>query len=232
MKHSVTTLGAAIAATLAVAETQAATVNLTLRVAASWSGGGSSAGNISSTTATWDYDTVTGLLTQADGVFNVRYTIAPTTTLFRHTTTGMLLGAPAATATTFSCIEGNFGGTVVASLCGNYNFGANFVNESTVSWGPGTAVSRTIGGDDMAFGPMQSVSQYDGFTTVSWDGTVLRMSNASCNPSAPGNANGCSTTSGANAGYTWTLSTPVPAAVWLFGSAVGLLGLARRRRDA
>jgi hypothetical protein len=36
-----------------------------------------------------------------------------------------------------------------------------------------------------------------------------------------------------SSGYTYTFSVvPVPAAVWLFGSALGLLGVARRQRKA
>lgn len=232
MKKSTLALGTAIAASLGATVADAAVVNLTLRGVASYSGNGSSAGNITSTTSTWDYDTVSGSLTQVGGTFNVRFTTAPTSTLFRHTATGMVLGAPTATASTFVCQEGNFGAGVGASICGNYSFGANFANESTATWGPGTASSKTIGGDDVNFGPQQSIGAYNYFATVSWDGTILRMGNGACNPFAPGNANGCATVGGFNTGYAWTLSTPLPAAVWLFGSAVGLLGAARLRSKA
>jgi len=238
MKKTANALGVAIAATLGAAAADAATYSATLTGVASFSGNGSSAGNISSSTATWSYDDVSGLLSQTGGTYNVRFTTAPTSTLFRHLITGLVIGnGGAASATTYTCAEGNFGGNVGASLCGNYNFGANFVNESTATWGPGTATARTTGGDDMALGPQQSISAYSYFATVSWVGTTLILSNASCNPFAPGNANGCATTGGANTGYTWTLNAgpqvvPVPAAVWLFGSALGLLGAARRRAKA
>jgi hypothetical protein len=225
-------LGSAIATTLGANSADAAAVDLTLRVAANYVSGGSTAGNITSSTATWSYDTVAGILTQTGGTFNVRYIITPTTTLFRHTATGMLLGAPTATASSYACVEGNFGGNVGASLCGNYNFGANFVHESTATWGPGTATARTLGGDDMALGPMQSISAYDAFTVVSWDGTVLKIGNKACNPGAPGGANGCAISGGFNTGIEWTLSTPIPAAAWLFGSAVALLAAAGRRARA
>jgi hypothetical protein len=232
MKKCTTALGAAIAASLGATAADAAVVNLTLRSDVSYSGNGSSAGNITSTTSTWDYDTSSSSLTQVGGVFNVRFTTAPTTTLFRHTATGMILGAPTALATDFACLEGNFGATVGASICGNYSFGANFANESTATWGPGTAAAKTIGGDDVNFGPIQAINAYNYFATLSWDGTTLVMTNRSCNLYAPGNANGCATNGGFNTGYAWTLSTPVPAAVWLFGSALGLLGVARRRAKA
>lgn len=231
---------AVMAATLGLAtgSAQATTYTAVLKQLASWSSSGSSTGNISSSTATWSYDDVTGLLSQTGGTFNVRFTISPFTTLFRYSITGLVIGAGgAAAATAFACAEGNFGANVGASICGNYSFGANFANESTASWGPGTTTSRSLGGDDMGLGPEQSVAQLDGTTFISWVGTTLRLSNASCNPFAPGNANGCATSGGFNRGYTWILEAgpqvvPVPAAAWLFGSALGVLGWARRRHRA
>ena len=228
-------LAAAIAATLGAAAADAATVTATLTGVASYSGNGSSAGNIASSTATWSYDDVSGLLSQTGGTFNVRFTITPTTTLFRHSITGLVIGnGGAASASTYACSEGNFGGNVGASLCGNYNFGANFINESTVTWGPGTAFAKTVGGDDMDIGAQQSINAYNGFTTVSWVGTTLSLSNAVCNPLAPGSANGCATTGGFNSGYQWTLNAeiPLPAAAWLMGPAVLAAGRFARRRKA
>lgn len=222
MKKHATVLGAAIAATLGATAADAATYTASLVSVATFSANGSSAGNITSSSATWSYDDVTNLLSQTGGTFNVRFTTAPTTTLFRHSITGLALGnGGAASASTFTCTEGNFGTNVGASICGNYLFGANYANESTATWGPGTATARTIGGDDMAIGPIQSVAAYDGFSTVSWVGTTLTLSNAT-----------------ATSGQTWVLNAgpqavvPVPAAVWLFGSALGLLGAARRRAKA
>jgi len=236
MKHS-KTLGLAIAATLGTAATDASTYTATLTQVTSWNSSGPSTGNISSSTATWSYDDVTGLLTQTGGTFNVRFTITPATTLFRYIATGLVVGGGgAAGATTFTCAEGNFGANVGASVCGNYNFGANFINESTATWGPGTALTRNLGGDDQALGPQQSVAQYDSFTTVSWVGTTLRLSNADCNNVLPGIQTNCATLGGAYvSGYTWTLNAgpqavPLPAAAWLFGAALASLGAVRRRR--
>ncbi|GMW08210.1 MAG: hypothetical protein AMXMBFR8_30060 [Nevskiales bacterium] len=239
MKKHANALGVAIAATLGATAADAASYTATLTSVATYSGNGSSAGNITSSTATFSYDDVTNLLTQTGGTFNVRFTTAPTSTLYRHSITGLVMGnGGAASASTFACTEGNFGGNVGASICGNYSFGANFANESSASWGPGTATARTMGGDDMALGPVQGIASYDSFVTISWVGTTLTLSNASCNPFAPGNANGCATLGGKNTGMSWVLNAgpqavvPVPAAVWLFGSALGLLGAARRRAKA
>ena len=228
-------LALAVAASLGgVGVADAAIIEVQLLSVASFSGNGSSNGNISSSTATWSYDTVTTGLTQTGGTYNVRFTTAPTTTLFRHSVTGMILGAPTALASTYVCAEGNFGASVGASLCGNYSFGANFTSETSTSWGPGTASAKTLGGDDVNFGPIQNISAYNYFGFVSQaNAQALVLGNASCNAYAPGNANGCATVGGFNTGYRFTLSTvPVPGAVWLFGSALGLLGAARRRAKA
>lgn len=139
------------------------------------------AGNISSSTATWGYDNVSQLLTQVGGTYSVRFTTAPTTTLYRLSITGLVIGnSGPASATTFVCSEGNFGSGVGASLCGNYYFGTNFVNESTTTWGPVASLSRTMGGDDEALGPPQGPATFDGFRQTSIGGTSLVLSNATC----------------------------------------------------
>lgn len=199
------TLAAAIAATLAApAVAWAATYTATLTDVVSYSNNGSAAGAISSSTATWTYDDVTGELIQSGGTFEVRFNTSPTNTLFRHSITGLIIGnGAAAAAATFVCTEGNFGSGVNASICGNYRLGANFVNESTTTWGPGTSVSRTLGGDDMGippqpFPPPQNLSQYDGFAEQSLAGSTLVLSSATC----------LSTDEGVVciAGYDWTLT--------------------------
>jgi hypothetical protein len=164
------------------------------------------------------------VLTQTGGTFNVRFTTSPTNTIYRHLITGAVVGnGAAAAASTFVCQEGNFGGNVGAHICGNYGLGGNFLNDSSTSWGPGTAFARTMGGDDIPYGAQSNISQYNGMANVSWMGTVLTI----------GNGTTCGTCSSPNSGSAWTLNIatiPVPAAVWLFGSALGLLGVARRRK--
>jgi hypothetical protein len=224
-------LAIAVAAGLggvSVADAATYTASLTSILVYSNNGTGGSPSNISSSTATFSYDDVTNLLSQTGGTVNQRVTTAPTSTLYRVFITGLVMGnGGAASASTYSCTEGNFGGNVGASICGNYVFGANFFSESTTTWGPGTAVSRTIGGDDGAAGAQQSIASLNSMATVSWVGTSLVLRNATCN------STNCNGTTSFNNGQQWTLATvPVPAAVWLFGSALGILGVARRRAKA
>jgi len=225
-------LAVSAAAVAAAVPADAATYTATLVSYAQYSNGAGNGlnSNISSSTATWSYDDATSVLTQTGGTFNARFNTSPTSTLFRHLTTGLVIGnGGAATATSYVCAEGNFGAAVGASICGNYNFGANILNESTATWGPGTSVNRTLGGDDFAVGPQQSVAILDGMSIVSWVGTTLQLSNRSC-------VGPCATLpAGAyNRGYIFTFSAgpqvvPVPAAAWLFGGALaGLLALRRR----
>lgn len=161
-----------------------------------------SAGDISSSTATWGYSYGTQRLTQLGGTYSIRFTTAPTTTLFRASVTGLVLGnSGPASATTFTCTEGNFGAGVGASICGNYNFGANFINESTTTWGPVASLSRTLGGDDQALGNAQGPATFDGFRTMSQTATTLVLGNATCTGT-------CATLpAGAyNGGQRWTFS--------------------------
>lgn len=108
-----------------------------------------------------------------------------------------------------------------ASGCGNYTFEANFIDESTTTWGPGTAVSQTIGGDDVSSGPVGSIADYDfelaGVTGAGMNfGDLVMLGNGI----EVGNVYGELMT---------FRVVPVPAAAWLFGSALGLLGWMRRK---
>jgi len=196
-----TALGAAAPAT------DAANHVVVLTGVASYSNSGSSAFDITSSTATFSYDDTTNLVTQTGGVYNGRLSIVPNvSTLFRHTITGLVMGnGGAATAMSYLCINGNFGQTIAfANLCGNYNFGGNFIEESTTSYGPGTAFARTIGGDDMVAitnggGIQQNISQLDGMTSAGLVGALLVLSNAVDVSTAPGK----------DTGYDWKFSNDV-----------------------
>jgi len=142
----------------------------------------------------------------------------------RHTMTGVTLGSGAATGTTWACIEGNFGLAVAASICGNYNFGPTTVNESVYT-PTATGATVTIGGDDGAIGPPQSLANsYSSMVATSLGGGAYSLHNT----------NGA-TVSTSTTGYDFIFQQgppdliPVPAAVWLFGSALGLMGVLRRK---
>lgn len=171
--------------------------------------------DVSGATATYSYDTVTGALT-GSGLHNAVSSITPTTIVFSHNIQDLAISSTSASATSFSCVEGNFGTTVGASICGNYTFGPNNTDEG----GPGN-------GDDAASGPAQSIADYD-LPVVSWNGTTLVLSNLKSTVYAPG----VTVDSGTELTLAAAAVVPVPAAVWLFGSALGILGWVRRRVQA
>lgn len=210
-KQGKSVLGVAVATAIGgvsgVADAAVYTATLSQVLTYSNNGTAGTAGNITSSTATWTYDTVTQLLSQTGGTYNIRVTTAPTSTLYRTSITGLIIGnGAAAAADTYVCTEGNFGGNVGSSICGNYSF-TDFVNDSTTSWGPGTTASRTIGGDDVAAGAQQTIASLDSFAQLSFDptpvtGTVV-LSNATCTAT-------CTTLVGAfNNGQRWTLNNLV-----------------------
>lgn len=199
MNHKRSPIAAAIAATLGAAGSAADAADhaVVLTQVVFYSFSGSSAGDISSSTATFSYNDATNLLTQTEGAFNMRLSIVPNVvTLYRHSITGLVMGnGGAASAATFVCTDGNFGPITANSLCGNYNFGVNFFDESTISYGPGTAFARTLGGDDIAVGDQQSIAQLDGMTSAGIVGSHLSLEKYIQGPPFRG--------------YVWTFTTDV-----------------------
>ena len=206
---------AAVALIGAVGVAQAAPATLT--GVTSYSKSGTSVWTINSA-GTWDLDTGTGVATQTGGTLNMTAKVGATP-LMSHTMTSGVLSSGTATAASWACVEGIFGGIVGAHICGNYNFGSNFTNESTVG-NSGTATTVTLGGDDLSLGAPQSLANsYSGLALTSLGGGNWKLSNGVVGVG----------------GYDFTFNVavvPVPAAVWLFGSALGLMGVARRRTAA
>lgn len=126
-------------------------------------------------------------------------------------------------STAYTCVEGTFLAGVGANGCGGYTLGENYANESTTVWS-GLSVEQTIGGDDVLTAGPRTIAAYDfgsvaitgvdGFTL----GDIIEIGN--------GLPLGVPDTGGELMTFQ---VVPVPAAVWLFGSALGLLGWARRR---
>lgn len=138
------------------------------------------------------------------------------------------------TATSYECVEGNFLPLVGALGCANVNIGTNFIPETTVTYNVGgmaNCVNRAIGGDDSSTGNPRGLmtaaavtgcdavdGAFDLWTIVQDDGSTLILSNG-----VP------LTDPGTNYLTFQYAVVPVPAAAWLFGSALGLLGWVRRR---
>ena len=186
-------------------------------------------------------DSAPGVVSQAGAGTGGAYFDVSGTALMTYQFNGLTVGNGAASATAYSCIEGSFGGVVGANICGNYTLGSNGVDQSTVDYStvPGTRTlnnnAGTLASDDVTSGALQQASDM-ACTIVS--GTAGSSDNLVCESSAwnsagvddSGNATGEST-DGMQFIFSHTGSAivPVPAAAWLFGSALGLLGWVRRR---
>ncbi len=157
-----------------------------------------------------------GFSLDADGLFSAAAKVGMTPLFTWSFGSDFSISGAGVGSGSFSCIEGIFGSVVGSSICGNYSFGANGYNESMVN---ADGSNRVIGGDDVVVGPALSIGDFTGFTPVIpptdfIDVIVLE--------------NG-----GAYSGQIWTFmantAIPVPAAAWLFGSALGFLGWMRRK---
>lgn len=175
------------------------------------------------TTASWDWD---GTTLTGSGYFSAVSSLGSSpfaSTILADSITDLSIdtSTSSAGATAFTCVEGTFLGSVGASACAGVGFGGNFLYDSTATWGPGTAASLTIGGDDTFAGGVRTIAAYDyGLTSVTGTG----LGGGDFIVLGTGIPLG---TLGA-AEMTFQV-VPVPAAVWLFGSALGLLGWARRK---
>ncbi len=145
-------------------------------------------------------------------------------------------------ASSYRCIEGNFLAGVGANGCANTLNGADFVSNTTMAYNVGgnaACVVRTVGGDDTIGGNPRGVGNFAGGGGCdATDGAFVQyLVNYTANFYGAGLdrlilANQANYTA-ANGNYmTFQVVVPVPAAVWLFGSALGLIGFMRRRLAA
>ena len=104
--------------------------NLTLTdIATGSTNGSSSAINVTGTKYTYDGINISQMSAVTHAEFDINP--LPNNELFTHEWSGMELdGVGGHSTTAYQCIEGTFGGNVGASLCGNYNWGTDFVNQS------------------------------------------------------------------------------------------------------
>jgi hypothetical protein len=168
------------------------------------------------------YDYSGGVISQLSSSTSAFWDInpLPNNEIFTQVWSGMVNSQSAFSVTSFECIEGTFGPSVGVHVCGNYLFGDNFINESIVDYStvPGT---RTLGGDDVLnsatpAGFMQQASLLD-CESIEWYFDVLQCETHIWNAER-------------NSRYLLEFEVvPIPPAVWLLGSALGLLGWMRRK---
>jgi hypothetical protein len=185
---------------------------------------------IGDSTATWVFDTETGVASMTSGTYVGMMWASrnPSSHVFTHTMTyGSIGGSLAATAATWSCSDGTFLSS--SSVCGGYSFGDNYIDESAYT---PTATGGTviIGGDDYfhdpstywplrGSGPQTLNNQYDSLMTSAVSGAGAGFQRWQL-------------INGVFGGYRFNFDVavvPVPPAIYLFGSALSLMGVLRRK---
>ncbi len=232
--------------------TSAFAVQLTIITDGLRSGSGTNSSKSLSGTATaagaWAWD---GAILSAAGTLNGVVGCGPGCTIVTDSTTNMVVNTTLGTTTaaSYTCIEGNFLGGVGANGCLSTSLGGDFIDQSSALYnvlGDANCVNRTIGGDDSSTGNPRGLGTSSGGGCDTQDGAYKQWSTFSDGTGVNGGLltlwNGAGPTScittttkdAACAGVTKLVlqAIPVPAAVWLFGSGLGLLGLARRRIGA
>lgn len=233
------------AAAVLMSSSAAFAVPVTLVVDGMRASSGSHYSKVVTGSATWDWDAGTGILTQTGSMTSTQ-AVGPTV-IVADNTTGMVINTTAntTTATSYSCTEGTFVEQFGANACLNLDMGANLTLESSAVYnvgGDANCINVTIGGDDTSAGAVrglgtgssgcatQSGAYADWFVQVDniSSGGTLTLWNGIGDISCLGN-----TTKNAicaNQTYmTFASTVPVPAAVWLFGSAIGIMGWMRRK---
>lgn len=142
------------------------------------------------------------------------------------------------TAATYNCVNGDYLFGLHIDGCMSTWFGRNSISESSIMYnlyGDATCMDRTIEGDDIG-----AVEDLLGLTTTVGVGscnttqgrydlwTILTDTTGS----GPGGqlilSNGIPLTDDGAHYMTFAAVVPIPATIWMLGSALGLLGLSRR----
>lgn len=137
------------------------------------------------------------------------------------------LDVDATTANSFTCTEGTFLGIFGANGCGNYGWGDDFVSQTSLDYSTINPTRTTLpGSDDVYYGDMQSLWNYTNMQVFNLDPVFEAGKTAFILSNRTG---GADSGDGFSMTFAYAAAVPVPAAAWLFGSAIGLLGWLRRR---
>ena len=140
-----------------------------------------------------------------------------------------VLDVDTTTAASYSCTEGTFLGVFGANGCGNYNLGDDYTSQTTLDYSMLNPVRTTDpGSDDFYYGDMQSLWDYTDMQIYNFDPVQVAGNPAFILSNRTGGAESGDGFS-MSFSYVETSVVPVPAAVWLFGSALGVLGAMRRK---
>lgn len=197
--------------------------------------------NVTGSTAVWDWDPATGILSMT-GTFQTTTHLSSNangSSIISDKVTDMVINTTTmtTTASSYQCVEGTFLGSVGANGCLNTSLGGDFANNSSAAYNVGgnaNCINRSIGGDDSSTGNVRGLMSvaagggcdatdgaFNHYTVVSYTGLNGQLILSNGVPIGSAGTN-----------YLTFSVIPVPAAVWLFGSGLGLLGMARRRAVA
>ena len=118
---------------------------------------------------TWTFDTATNTLAMASGTYSYIVKVGATAADDAHHDRRLdqlpaMLPVPPGPVPKVSSVASS-----VPHICGNYNFGGNFTNDSTYNQSTPDAISATVtlGGDDYVLGaPQTLVNSYSNFTAA------------------------------------------------------------------
>lgn len=112
--------------------------------------------------AKFEFDPETSTLTSA-GTWTGEYVFGPSQlTRFSHKVEDMTASLDGRfSMRSYECVEGTFGAMVVASNCGNYRFGPNYLDDGGMA-------------DDVIVGSPKSLASFT-VTAMTWDGESLLL---------------------------------------------------------
>jgi len=194
---------------------------------------------------TWHWNEGTGVLVMT-GTFNSVSTLGSSGSAVANTVIGdkvsnMTIDTvnDTTTASSYSCAEGTFLAGVGANGCLNISLGDDSLLQSSAVYNVGgnaNCVQRTIGGDDASTANVRTLMNTAGGGGCNAGDGAFNMWTVVTDTTNLGVGGDLIVSNGiplANAGTAYLTfkvsAVPVPGAVWLLGSAVGLLGLVRRR---